>query len=411
MDTVICGGDNATLSNAESRYNMINAAGNGWSTTESLRHTLIAASVSMKNLYVTLSAAPGVTFTRTFTVYKNGSPTALAVTISGTNTAGSNVSDTVSFAANDTISLEASFSPGISSTNKAYWTLLADGAVRTSVIQGGTNENVSGSSARYCVISGGGSSTSLSYGIRKTFPTQGTVSKLYVKHSVNNTVNTTYTLVKNGVSTSLTATIASGNTSASDTSNSVSISPGDIVYLLATYSGSAASHYASWGCVFAPTINGESVHMHSTDSTISSGYNYIGSYTGFSWDASLANRLSLMPACTVRKLYIDHFGSLGGGDTMTFTFVDDSSDTALSAVLSSTSTNSNTSNSVAVAAGSLVAMRCVISGSPSQSASMHSFVTYVIPTGDGITVNKVVNPAKVCSVPIANIYKISGSTV
>ena len=72
-----------------------------------------------RNLRVVLTTAPGGSDTNTLTVYKNGSATALAVAITGASTTGSDLADSVSFAAGDTIMVGNLLTGGsISNNNK-----------------------------------------------------------------------------------------------------------------------------------------------------------------------------------------------------------------------------------------------------------------------------------------------------
>jgi len=78
---------------------------NGQSATEVNCQVLMNAPGKLSNLYVALSVAPGGVVSRTFTVRKNGVATALAVTITGAATTGSDTTDVIAYAAGDLISL------------------------------------------------------------------------------------------------------------------------------------------------------------------------------------------------------------------------------------------------------------------------------------------------------------------
>lgn len=83
----------------------------GNSTTDDNGFLMTRSGVLTK-LYCRLSAAPGASQTHTITVYKNGSSTGLAVTISGASATTGNDTDSVSFAAGDRISFQVAVSAG-----------------------------------------------------------------------------------------------------------------------------------------------------------------------------------------------------------------------------------------------------------------------------------------------------------
>jgi hypothetical protein len=74
-------------------------------TSEANTQIVITKDSVISNLTVRLTAAPGGTTSRTFTLRLNGANTALSVTITGAATTGSNTVDTVSVTQFDRIAL------------------------------------------------------------------------------------------------------------------------------------------------------------------------------------------------------------------------------------------------------------------------------------------------------------------
>jgi hypothetical protein len=113
------GGNN--LSNTAAEYFPISCvstdAGNG---TENLRSQIISAPGTIKNLYINLSAAPGSGKSRAFTLYVNGSATAVTQTISDTATTGNDTTHTAAVVAGDTISILHT-PTGTPATANAHW--------------------------------------------------------------------------------------------------------------------------------------------------------------------------------------------------------------------------------------------------------------------------------------------------
>jgi hypothetical protein len=84
----------------------------GANTLASQATGLVNHAITLRKWYIRLATAPGGSVSRTWTVYKNGSPTALTITISGSNTTGNDTSNSVSFAAGDTTYVEETVSGG-----------------------------------------------------------------------------------------------------------------------------------------------------------------------------------------------------------------------------------------------------------------------------------------------------------
>lgn len=76
------------------------------SATEGQANGVVPYALTAKNLYVKALAAPVGVETFVYTLRKNGSDTALTVTITGSNTTGNDTTHTVSFAAGDLIDLK-----------------------------------------------------------------------------------------------------------------------------------------------------------------------------------------------------------------------------------------------------------------------------------------------------------------
>lgn len=81
---------------------------------------VIPGSFTVKNLQVDLQTAPGTGSSRTFTVKKNSTGTALATTISDTATSNNNTSDSFTVSPGDAITLEFTFSGSPAATSAEY---------------------------------------------------------------------------------------------------------------------------------------------------------------------------------------------------------------------------------------------------------------------------------------------------
>lgn len=102
---VILGGSKLTIGGADSKYHHVFPSGfwQAWGNNEADRWQRIGAT-TLKNLYVHLSAAPGAGHSYTFKIYKNSAATDLSVTISDTDTTGSDTVNSVTTVDGDEIS-------------------------------------------------------------------------------------------------------------------------------------------------------------------------------------------------------------------------------------------------------------------------------------------------------------------
>jgi hypothetical protein len=77
----------------------------------------IDAPITVRNWHVKLTVAPGGAVSRTFTLYKNGAPTALTLSITGAATSGSDTTHEVTFAAGDTAYVQMDTSAAVTDTD------------------------------------------------------------------------------------------------------------------------------------------------------------------------------------------------------------------------------------------------------------------------------------------------------
>lgn len=101
---VLLGGTKDVTNPAATEFHQLSGIGFTYTATESDRRTRTQMQ-TLANLYIVLAVAPGVGNSQTFTVYKNGSATALSVTISDAATSGNNTSDSIEYSDDDTLSL------------------------------------------------------------------------------------------------------------------------------------------------------------------------------------------------------------------------------------------------------------------------------------------------------------------
>lgn len=104
-ESFFSGGFNTDMPTAATGYK--SPFGGAWTgTNEAIAAALMPTAGVLDKLYVNLNTSPGAGNSYAFTIYKNGIATSLGVTISDSATTGSDLADSVSFAAGDTISIE-----------------------------------------------------------------------------------------------------------------------------------------------------------------------------------------------------------------------------------------------------------------------------------------------------------------
>jgi hypothetical protein len=127
--------------------------------------------------------------------------------------------------------------------------LLALCRMRAGCIQFFGSSGLSAGAARYAPP-GYGALAATEYGL--PCPATGTLRGLFVKtRTAVAGDSAVVTLRKNGVATSMTCTIAASGTSAQDTSNTVSVTAGDVLSLSVTAGGG----YSSGGADLAASVN------------------------------------------------------------------------------------------------------------------------------------------------------------
>src|SRR5262245_39151832 len=95
----------AATTGGGTRFNSVTSGNLAWSITESTHRLVVSAPGTFKNFRARARTALGVGNSRDMTIYHNGSPTALAVTIGNDTTIHDNLVNTVTVAAGDTISV------------------------------------------------------------------------------------------------------------------------------------------------------------------------------------------------------------------------------------------------------------------------------------------------------------------
>lgn len=194
----------------------------------------------------------------------------------------------------------------------------------------------------------------------------------------------TFTVRKNAAATALTCVISGANTSAQDTTNSVSFAAGDIISLQSVPASTpAAMTDSSWSIQQSATALFAALGG-STSNPSNSVSNYNGLQSGGSWNAAETKVYSPVPAGGIfSNLYVVLVTAPGTGTSFTFTLMKNGVATALTTTVSDTATTGNdTSHAVSVSPSDTVSIQTTPANTPLSTVALHWGLSFA-PTNDG----------------------------
>lgn len=209
-----------------------------------------SATFKLKGCLMQLSAAPGVGFSRTFTLYKNGSPTSLVLAFGATDTVMENTTTVINASPGDYFYWKeiSTGTPVASSLRWRMWAL-SD----TDVEWMSSTFADLGTQNTYMKIWRDDSETN-PFSYVMLFPTVLKRVNFRVKTTPPAGTSYTLTICKNEATTGETLTISNGET-AKEWNGSVSLNAGDRLYLYHTWTGSPGSQVGFCGLSFKNTAD------------------------------------------------------------------------------------------------------------------------------------------------------------
>ncbi len=323
--------------------------------------------------YYKTDTAPGVGKTITFTVNKNGSPTASVLSITGTNTTATSTGGNVTFAAGDTIRIvESDNSPAFGIGSFAF---LITHAVEGSYIYGwSTGTNIV--TANW---------VPLAYGSNQGFgnvfknstliPTAGTISKhrVTIRTAPGSGKSRVYTIRKNGTAQDGTGgtpdtrvTIADANTVA-EASFSLTVAAGDqLDCLLTEVSSPAAITWCSGTFIFTPTQSGAFFICNTGQSLNNTTTQFNYPDVNINWGAS---SLAIIGHPTqdvfFNSIVVEQDVASGGGKSHTYSLEVNGSTKNLSTVNTTVAKTTGTTNAtIKVSNGDTFGFKQIPAGTP-----------------------------------------------
>lgn len=227
--------------------------GGGVSATEAPARGVVAAAGTISRIYARRNTAPGAGTSVTYTVRVNGVDSDVSCTISDTGQTA-NDTGTATFAAGDTLTFGVTVSGSPAASTGAIgvdWSPTVDGnAVRFDVWSASPSASV----AAYGNASGrqnagiAAANEADSYNLA---PDAFTAKNLYVlcDTAPGSGKSRAFTMRKGGAGTALTCTAADANTTANDTTHTISLAAGDLFNIETTPSGTpstSATVHVGW---------------------------------------------------------------------------------------------------------------------------------------------------------------------
>lgn len=389
MKSVLFGSDNSTPNETAVSYNCINATVfSSWSTNQALRNAVVPGPIMLSNFYLKTDIAPGAGNAYIFTVMKNNNPTTLEITIADANTVGTDTTHSASFAAGDVISLRSTPVGAPATLSVETWNSLVQTDTQTAPVLS-VSGSASNSATSYGVMSGGQAQPSgwstTETDMQIIVPTSGTLSHLYniVSSTPGSGKSWQYSLMVNGVATSLQTTIANTTTTANNTAVNVSVAAGDTISMRCIPSGTPTNSSMSFSVLFTPTIEGESFFGFGSSVAPLASTSYeqpLGLGTN-AWSGNEANRPMTFGPYSITKMYVKLVTAPGVGATRTFTLRKAGVSTALAAAISDVATTANITSNVTFLQGDQITLQSSVTGSPAAATGgVHAgFLVYIAP--------------------------------
>jgi len=367
--------------------------GEGWSASVQFFTQLFPIDGTLSNLRILLNGSPGAGTSHIFTLFLNGADTAMVVTISDAETSGVYSGD-IAISAGDYVSLKHTVS-GTPTARKMAVGVKFDSGSGGAIIMGNHGDSPSDTNTEYAGLMGsGGSWDATITNTDQICSVAGTLQNLRVRlFSAPGTGNSiAFTVMVNGVASTLTLTISGTDITGADTSNTVAVAAGDTLALRSVPSSTPTVGPSEWGLELDPTIDGESPQMlvqnNGTISNASVNYGFptgqFGDWNGtanqtFSTTESSCRSVSSV-AFTMKDMHFSVNTAPGSGNSWTLIGRINGADTAITTSISGTATvaTPDTTNDVSVADNVAVALNLTPASSPTSGVIYRfSFVAFV----------------------------------
>ena len=393
MDSLILSGFRVNMSNTAIRYApLMGASDEAYDATETNESVPISPAGTLSKLYVIVQTAPGAGKSRTFTLMLDGSTTALVVTISGTNTTGSDTTNSVSVTAGQNVSLKLEPTSTPASSN-AHWGVQFTGTTSNESALLGLGTGLDATSTLRIAPHGASASVGSSNALGRTLKATaaGTIKNLYVKLTTAPGAGTSrkFEVYKGGSATALTVTISGTATTGNDTSNSFTVVADDNLVVVETPTTSPATSRGMTGLTFSADTDGQFL-IGASDTSVGTVDRYARVQAAH-MDVSTAEADVQEPASialTIKNIYAEIDVALGAGNTMAITLDKNASATALTTSISGASqVKANAASDISIASADLLSTFLDITGTPTAKRLAVGMMGFITPPAAGFPRN------------------------
>lgn len=372
---------NGSQSTAAVRYMSTDGGYNSAETTETNAYSIAPIDTIWKAMAVASITAPGVGKSRTVKGRIAGVDTLLSVVVNDNEVIDYDNTNIVSVPFNSLLSLSSTptGTPNASVVS-ASSVMIVPGAngFKVPLIAPAVSATISNAAARFGTFVGGSS-----YGsgptVKLPFTEAGVLSNLKVRAETPLAQGSyAVVVVKDGVNTTLTATLdnVTNTQFAANNSTQVTVLDGSQVYTSVTPTGTpTAQNGFAISAVFTPHTVGKSVVFAGMNGSASAGFFSLGIHMAV--NATEANATNRMPCDGVFEKMRVHLNTApGAGTSVTFLLRVNGVDTALSATISDTNLDALVVASVAVSKGDLVCISKVLTSGVSASSQVGIGMTF-----------------------------------
>jgi hypothetical protein len=275
----VCVKRTVSLNNTGDRFhNPMGGGLNPWSSLDSsVCHQITCAStVTIRNLKVVLTTAPGSGISAIYTIMKNGSATALTCTISDSNIEAEDTSNDISFSDGDTISIRRSTSGGTPAASEKHISIEIESATANESIYGGHIDQLNTVAVQYVnpLTSPGQTENTNAQKALALWSVAGTLTKFRFRvHQApgagDSWIAVLYkNLVKQdgtGGTPDTTATISGAAQTTAVSTFSLDLAPDDLLSVEITPTGTPTNALGSIGLAFLADTDGEFVFAITPD--------------------------------------------------------------------------------------------------------------------------------------------------
>lgn len=383
MKSLLIGTTGSAITAGTTQYEpfITQASTNSWSSSlTAATQTPVPHALTLDRLRVKVATAPGVGKNLVIVVLKNGVASALTCTISGTATTAQDLTHTVSYAAGDTITLQATLDTGGTAFGTIYWTARQDASGAFAVLGA-----ITSASAGFYPVMGSIGSAGTSGDTGVVVPCAGTIQSFYVNSSAS---AGNFTVYLNAVAQTLTTGVM-GAATANDTTHSFAVVAGDRVLVRNT----GTARVSSWGMSFLPTTDGQSFVGAVSNGNVSTSATTYMPTVNVSGSPSTTESWGMLQACTLLGLFAQTSVSPGvSPKAYTFTARNNSTNTAATFAINDASSTPNdltsgrvgniTGQSITVADDDLLSTSIAPASTP---IGLHVYISMLISMG-GATV-------------------------